>query len=90
MMKVAWEGYRDHAWGEWSLEPVNMTSYADDGVRGNSSLGNTIINSLDTLFIMGMEEEFERAKDWVENQLDVSSAVSYSLYVILNKILPQD
>jgi hypothetical protein len=33
------------------------------------------VDSLDTLYIMGMDEEFEKAKEWVTNNLDMSTMV---------------
>lgn len=38
--------------------------------------GATIIDSLDTLYIMGLMEEYEEAKRWVENDLDLNSVTS--------------
>jgi len=32
-------------------------------------LGLTIVDALDTLLIMGMNEEFGEARDWVEDNL---------------------
>lgn len=38
-------------------------------ISGNIQ-GATIVDSLDTLFIMGMKEEFKDAKEWVEKNLE--------------------
>ena len=35
----------------------------------------SLVDSLDTLYIMGMKEEFEKAKEWVTNNLDMGSMV---------------
>lgn len=32
--------------------------------------GATIVDALDTLFIMGMKDEFQEAKSWIEKNLD--------------------
>ena len=40
--------------------------------RGKSSfggLGATIVDSLDTLWMLGLKEEFGRARDWVAHEL---------------------
>ena len=39
-------------------------------------MGATIVDSLDTLYIMGMTEEFTKAKKWVEANLDMSKMVN--------------
>ncbi|KAK0401602.1 hypothetical protein QR680_015871 [Steinernema hermaphroditum] len=62
-MKHSWKGYRDYAWGHDTLKPISK------GYSEWFSTGLTIIDSLDTLFIMGMDDEFADAKDWVEQEL---------------------
>lgn len=54
--KHAWKGYRDIGWGFDEVSPVS-------GVGKNSfnGWGATLVDSLDTLWIMGMKEEFEDA-----------------------------
>merc|ERR1712098_684997 len=34
--------------------------------------GATVVDALDTLYIMGMDEEFERGKQWVSENLDMN------------------
>ncbi|KAJ8289215.1 hypothetical protein COCON_G00018740 [Conger conger] len=40
------------------------------GLRGAS-----IVDSLDTLYIMGLMEEYNDAKEWVETSLDLNTTV---------------
>lgn len=47
-MVHAWQGYRQHAWGMDELCPVSK-----EGRNSFSGLGATIIDALDTLYIMG-------------------------------------
>ncbi|OMJ11353.1 Mannosyl-oligosaccharide 1,2-alpha-mannosidase MNS1 [Smittium culicis] len=58
-MKHAWEGYRKYAFGKDELLPVTE--------RWNNNWGVTLIDSLDTLYIMGMVEEFQEARDYLIN-----------------------
>lgn len=37
---------------------------------GNSQLGATIVDALDTLYIMGLHDEFKDAQEWIEQNLD--------------------
>ena len=62
-MKWAWKGYTDFSWGLDELHPL---SHKGDDWFG---LGLTLIDALDTLFIMGLTEEFESARHWVETSL---------------------
>jgi len=35
------------------------------GVDSFDGIGATLIDALDTLFIMGLDEQFQRAREWV-------------------------
>lgn len=48
--KHAWAGYKEFAWGHDNLKPISMGSHDWFG------LGLTIVDSLDTLYIMDMQE----------------------------------
>lgn len=61
----AWNGYVDSAWGMDELQPLSM-----QGVDNFGGMGATIVDSLSTLYVMGLEEEFEKAKEWVAEELD--------------------
>lgn len=39
-------------------------------LAGNSQLGATIVDALDTLYIMGLHEEFKDGQEWIEQNLD--------------------
>ena len=56
-MAHAWAGYVAHAWGQDEVAPVSKHGY-----QTFCSLGATLIDSLDTLHIMGFKEEFARAR----------------------------
>lgn len=71
MMRHAWDNYVTYAWGKNELRPVSKRWHSSS-IFGSSSMGATIVDSLDTLYIMGMTEEFEKAKKWVESNLDMS------------------
>lgn len=47
---------------------VNLSAVLPGGLRGAS-----IIDSLDTLYIMGLLDEYDDAKEWVRNDLDLTS-----------------
>lgn len=55
----AWRGYREHAWPSDELAPV-----ARKGVAW-LDVGLTIVDALDTLLIVGLEEEAATARDWI-------------------------
>lgn len=64
MMKFAWDMYAKYAWGENELRPVSKRGHSA-GIFGTSAMGATIIDGLDTLYVMGLMEEFKRGREWV-------------------------
>lgn len=73
-MRHAWKNYKAYAWGKDQLRPLTKSYQEWFG------LGLTILDSLDTLLIMGLEEEFKEARDWVAANLDFSKARYVSLF----------
>jgi len=71
MAKHAWNGYVQYAWGENELKPMTKRGHSPV-IFGRTKLGATIVDSLDTLLLMGLKEEFEKAKNWVHLSLDMN------------------
>uniref|UniRef100_A0A0R3RFS0 alpha-1,2-Mannosidase n=1 Tax=Elaeophora elaphi TaxID=1147741 RepID=A0A0R3RFS0_9BILA len=70
MTKFAWENYRKYAWGFNELKPISRCEHSAS-VFGSGKLGATIVDALDTLYIMGLKEEYEEGRDWVANFFDL-------------------
>ncbi|KAB2041056.1 hypothetical protein ES319_D02G123100v1 [Gossypium barbadense] len=74
-MVHAWSSYERYAWGNDELQPQSK-----DGVNSFGGLGATLIDSLDTLYIMGLDEQFQRAREWVANSLDFNKDYDASVF----------
>ena len=74
-MKFAWTGYKKFAWGANELRPISKVAHSGS-VFGAGNIGASIIDALDTLYIMGMQEEYNEAKEWVASNLDLISLVT--------------
>ncbi|KAG0342857.1 hypothetical protein BG004_005560 [Podila humilis] len=61
----AWQGYRKYAWGHDEIKPVSGSTR--DPFNG---WGATMIDSLDTLLIMGFHQEFDEALEWIRTSFD--------------------
>lgn len=72
MMQDAWDDYVRYAWGNNELKPISKTGQTG-GIFGTAKIGATIVDSLDTLYIMGMMDEYEHARDFVVNNLTFSN-----------------
>jgi len=62
-LRHAWSGYKRYAWGLDELKPNSKTG------ETWFNLGLTITDSLDTLWLAGLKEEFAEAREWVANSL---------------------
>ena len=67
MMQHAWDGYKRYAWGGNELDSVHNGRRG--GIFGIHEMGATIVDSLDTLFLMDMKEELREATSWVTEHL---------------------
>lgn len=57
----AWDGYKTFAWGHDELKPVSNATQDPFG-----GWGATLIDTLDTLWLMGLKEDFEAAVKHME------------------------
>lgn len=80
MMRFAWDNYKRFAWGENELRPVSKQGHSSN--LFGSLKGATIVDALDTLYLMGMFEEFEAASEWVEQNLDFNMNAEISVFEV--------
>lgn len=80
MMKLAWTGYEKYAWGQNELKPIAKRSHSPSIFGSASNIGASIVDSLDTLFIMNLKDEYKKAKDWVLSSLDLKHVIFLFLY----------
>lgn len=60
--KTSWNQYTEHAWGEDEITPVSNKS-----ANPFTGWAATMVDALDTLKIMGLDDEFEKAVDFVSS-----------------------
>lgn len=77
----AWEGYRTFAWGHDELKPVSRSFNEWFG------LGLTLVDALDTLWILGLGKEFAEAREWVSRELHFDKDVDVNLFESTIRIL---
>eukprot|EP00668_Euglena_longa_P033937 GGOE01043613.1.p1 GENE.GGOE01043613.1~~GGOE01043613.1.p1 ORF type:complete len:525 (+),score=93.12 GGOE01043613.1:89-1663(+) len=73
----AWQGYRRYAWGGDELKPLSRK--AKNWGKEYGRFGLTILESMDTLWIMQLHDEFERCVEWVARDLrfDIDHEISH-------------
>ncbi|XP_063480754.1 mannosyl-oligosaccharide 1,2-alpha-mannosidase IB isoform X2 [Symphalangus syndactylus] len=81
MMKHAWDNYRTYGWGHNELRPIARKGHSPN-IFGSSQMGATIIDALDTLYIMGLHAEFLDGQRWIEDNLDFSVNSEVSVFEV--------
>ena len=61
--KHAWKAYKKYAWGKDELLPLSHKSSTW------FNLGLTIVDSLDTMWLMGLTDEFNESREWVSKMV---------------------
>lgn len=78
--KHAWQAYKKWSWGMDELKPVS---------RAYSTwfnLGLTLIDALDTIWLMGLDEEWVEARSWVE-RMNVAQPKDVNLFETTIRVL---
>ncbi|KAF0687612.1 Aste57867_20595 [Aphanomyces stellatus] len=62
-MQWAWKGYRAQAFG------LDVQTMSSQSLVGGHDVALTLVESLDTLYLMGLLDEFDEAAEWTEAHL---------------------
>jgi mannosyl-oligosaccharide alpha-1,2-mannosidase len=75
-MRWAWRNYHQNAWGKDQIKPISG-GFESFPLKSHH-LGLSLIEALDTLWIMGFDDEFRDGVDWVKTNLgfDIDGEVS--------------
>ena len=79
--KHAWSNYRKYAWGHDHLKPISKSGQNWFG------LGLTLIDSLDTMYMMNLKDEFEEARLWVKDHLTFDVDKDVNLFETTIRVL---
>ncbi|XP_032670377.1 endoplasmic reticulum mannosyl-oligosaccharide 1,2-alpha-mannosidase isoform X1 [Odontomachus brunneus] len=79
--KHSWDGYKKYAWGHDNVKPMTKRYHEWFG------LGLTIVDSLDTMYLMGLNDEFTRARKWVEDSLVFTMNRDVNLFEVTIRVL---
>lgn len=76
MMVHAWSNYKLYAWGKNELNAIERT-HNNNSIFGKCEIGATIVDALDTLYLMNLMEEFEEGRSWVANEFSLDECDDY-------------
>lgn len=72
----AWNNYKLYAWGKNELRPLSKQAHYG-GVFGANDFGATIVDALDTLYIMGLKDEYQEGREWILRKFSFKNLVSF-------------
>ncbi|KAI8578896.1 hypothetical protein K450DRAFT_175778 [Umbelopsis ramanniana AG] len=81
--KHAWKGYATDCFGMDEYQPLSHKGH--DWSPGG--IGLMIIDSLDTIMLMNLEEEYTQARDWIENRLSFDKNQDVNLFETTIRVL---
>ncbi|KAF8337707.1 glycoside hydrolase family 47 protein [Amanita rubescens] len=82
--KNAWAAYERDAMGSDEYHPIRRmgTNFSSDG-----GIGYMIVDALDTIQLMGLGEEYERARRWILESLSFDRDENYNVFETTIRVL---
>ncbi|WP_441248656.1 glycoside hydrolase family 47 protein [Kitasatospora sp. McL0602] len=81
----AWDGYKTVAWGYDEVRPVSGTRR--DFFATGHTFGLSIVEALDTLWLMGLDSEVALAADWIEQHLDPAVDTEVQVFEMVIRVV---
>ena len=75
-MKFSWDNYVEFAWGADELRPISKSKRNWLG----GGLSATIVDAIDTLYIMGLTSEYEQAREFIVDKLNFNKVCLHHDY----------
>eukprot|EP00759_Apiculatamorpha_spiralis_P031811 PhF_6_TR33586/c0_g1_i1/m.49024/K01230/MAN1; mannosyl-oligosaccharide alpha-1,2-mannosidase len=82
-----WKGYKGSAWGTDELKPISRGGSNWPVKSGQPGLGLTIVEALDTLWLMNLKSDFNEAARWVIVALDFDKDMEVSVFETTIRLL---
>ncbi|XP_052851611.1 mannosyl-oligosaccharide alpha-1,2-mannosidase IA [Drosophila gunungcola] len=87
MMLHAWRNYALVVWGTNEFRPISRRVHAGSDF-GTYKLGASIVESLDTLHVMGLVKEVKRSRDWIEKSFSLDRVdEALSVFELTSRLL---
>ncbi|MDI5967040.1 glycoside hydrolase family 47 protein [Streptomyces sp. SL13] len=80
-----WRGYTSVAWGHDEVCPVSGTS--SDFFAPGKTFGLSMVEALDTLYVMGEDHELARSCDWIEANFDPTQDVDMHVFETIIRLV---
>ncbi|KAJ8502607.1 hypothetical protein ONZ45_g11607 [Pleurotus djamor] len=82
--KHAWLAYERDAMGDDEYHPISMKG---TNLTSAGGIGYTVVDSLDSLLIMGLTDEYTRARRWVDTKLSFDRDAKFNTFETTIRVL---
>ncbi|KIY69270.1 glycoside hydrolase family 47 protein [Cylindrobasidium torrendii FP15055 ss-10] len=81
-----------NAWGAYERDAMGCDEYHPISKKGSNlteagGIGYTVVDALDTIMMMGLKEEYARARKWVEEKLDFEKDGEFNTFETTIRVL---
>ncbi|KAE9387781.1 glycoside hydrolase family 47 protein [Gymnopus androsaceus JB14] len=73
----AWAAYERDAMGSDEYHPISKKG---ENLLPSGGIGYTVADAIDTMYLMGLEPEYQRARTWIETKLNFDQKGSVSTF----------
>ncbi|KAI0713189.1 glycoside hydrolase [Cerioporus squamosus] len=80
----AWLAYERDAMGDDEYHPI---SHKGTNLTEAGGIGYTVVDSIDTMLIMGLQDEYERARKWVAEKLSFEQDANFNTFETTIRVL---
>ncbi|KAJ6568802.1 glycoside hydrolase [Mycena capillaripes] len=82
--KHAWSAYERDAMGDDEYHPITRKG---SNLTDAGGIGYTVIDSIDTMLLMGLEDEYARARQWVESKMNFDRDANFNTFETTIRVL---
>jgi len=82
--KHAWLAYERDAMGDDEYHPIG---HSGSNLSAAGGIGYTVVDSIDTMLIMGLKDEYARARDWVADKMSFERDGNFNTFETTIRVL---
>ncbi|KAI0778922.1 glycoside hydrolase [Trametes elegans] len=82
--KHAWLAYERDAMGDDEYHPI---SHKGTNLTEAGGIGYTVVDSIDTMLIMGLHDEYARARDWIATKMSFERDADFNTFETTIRVL---
>lgn len=82
--KHAWLAYERDAMGDDEYHPIGKSG---SNLTSAGGIGYTVVDSIDTMIIMGLDEEYQRARTWVAEKMSFERDGNFNTFETTIRVL---